>query len=618
MRSIAGIWPIGPKGTPAPTATAVAVALLHGGGNCPNPASDAQGSASPASGAPTSSHTGTGTTAPSMAPMSPTAPNTPRAPRLPPSPPLSTPAPSAAFLLRLDAPQDRQRLQELLETCHLVFEDSRRDAASLRRAGLSVPETYDDLRLMVHAVDESRSWFKLKTQEWQNGVRPLAEELLGARKLLPPKFIRKLGNDGHQREEQVRLHAHYLLVLYLEFRRRLENDFYSERLYRCADLPLVPIIQEMEARGAACDLPVALKLSGKLRAKQHRLFEMLEGKGLISARGEVLDDEKLRHLLYEKYKQPVTFRTDKGLPSVKRAALLAFGFPNVDAMAEARRIGDLLQHLRYLTTDRIHGEWHIAGAVSGRLYMRSPNLVGFPKVLRHLIIASPGHRLIIVDYCQMELHVLAGLSGDGRLIRLVRAGVDLHTATGAEIYNIPLAKVTEAQRKAGKATNFAIVYGQESQGLSETLGISEQRAMTLLFEHRKKFPRIWDWKKGKIEEARQKGGLLRTWKVGRRRCLPSVCGGKWSKSAERKLINHQVQSLAADIAKMRLIEIAKAVKGDAHPVLFAHDEYVIECREATAESVMRRVVEIAERQVEGFPVPLRVKAVVGESWAEKA
>jgi DNA polymerase-1 len=220
----------------------------------------------------------------------------------------------------------------------------------------------------------------------------------------------------------------------------------------------------------------------------------------------------------------------------------------------------------------------------------------------------------------MELRVLAALTRDPRLVTSIRNGVDLHAAMAASIFGVPVEDVTKEQRNGpGKTTNFAVVYGQTWHGLHEELGVTPGQAMNMLVAHQRLYPRVWAWRKHKLEEARRNGGLLRTWVVGRRRCLPSVCGGPAHivEEAERKLINHQVQSLAADIMKIRLRRIFDAVGATARVVLFAHDEVVLECPAALAAAVLRAVVAIAEKPVDAFCVPLKVSAVVGNSWADK-
>jgi DNA polymerase-1 len=247
--------------------------------------------------------------------------------------------------------------------------------------------------------------------------------------------------------------------------------------------------------------------------------------------------------------------------------------------------------------------------------MRKPNLVGLPRDLRRFIVPAPGHVLIILDYSQVELRVLAKLSNDAALVRAFRTDEDLHRKMAALIHGIPPEAVTKQQRDSeGKKTNFAVVYGQTPVGLAAALKVSPQAGLHMIKLHQKTYPRVWRWREEKLAEARAAGGLLRTW-LGRKRHLPSICHG--SSKAARRLINHQVQSVAADIAKSRLTQIVDAVRDRAWPVLFAHDEYVLECLPEHAADVLATAVGIAERDVKGFGVPLRVKSGMAQSWAEK-
>jgi DNA polymerase-1 len=530
--------------------------------------------------------------------LGPAAPVNPRRPR--------------AELLHLDVPAERGKLQDLLQTAAPIFEDSVRDISALLRADRTVPDHFDDLRIAVHEVDARRSWSS-DAGEWQNGVFALARDLLGDTALLPEKAIRKLNGDIFQRERQARLRADYLAALFAHFEPELTADEQARKLYDNVDLPLAPVVRMMQERGVGCNVEAAMGYAAALRREHHVELETL--KSSIANPEDVIDDTKLRKYLYEEVGFAPLVLTDKGLPSVSEAALTALRDPVVDRIVVVRHQHMLLQHLRYLVADRIHGEFHIAGSVSGRVYMRRPNLVGLPRELRRFIVAAPGRVLVIADYSQMELRVLAALAKDVALVRAFINGEDLHRKMAALIHGIPLDVVTDEQRNGeGKVTNFAVVYGQTEPGLAEALGVTVQEAARMLALHRLRYPRVWAWRREKLDQARAAEGLLRTW-LGRKRHLPSVCNG--SAEAARKLINHQVQSVAADIAKSRLRQAAEAVGDRAWPVLFAHDEFVFECLPAHADAVKATAVAIAERQVQGFCVPLKVKAIVGTSWADK-
>jgi DNA polymerase-1 len=470
---------------------------------------------------------------------------------------------------------------------------------------------------MVHAVDEQRS--RCNEGEWQNGVRALAREHCRDASLLPPKQLLKLADGDHyQRERQARLHADYLAWVHAKYSRELAADKKSSGLYRIIDLPLVPVIREMENQGVGCDLNTALKLATRLRTEKSALVDRL--RSFAPTPDDIFSEDRLRALLFDTHGFTPKYLTSRKQPSVSRNALLALKDARLDDVIEVRRLHMLLQHLRLLTDRRLHPRYHIAGSVSGRVYSRSPNIVGLPKDLRHLVVPRPGHVLVILDYQTMEMRILAALTKDRLLVNLIRDGVDLHRATAAAIYEIDISAVSKEQRnKTGKKVNFAIIYGQTYLGLSEELGISYGEANNMLVVHKQQHPGIHAWRNRTLEEARNSGGLLRTWIVGRRRCLPSINNSSsiYAEEAERKLINHQVQSLAADIVKIRLRRIADAVRGTAWPVLFAHDEVVLECPREHAKAVMAKAVAIAEKPIGAFCVPLKVDAAIGKSWADK-
>jgi DNA polymerase-1 len=392
----------------------------------------------------------------------------------------------------------------------------------------------------------------------------------------------------------VRLRAAFLAALFLIYRDEHEADPRAHTLYDKRDRPLVPVITTLEDAGVGCDRDGAIALTAAVRRGRFQALQELRPH--VKCPEDVLRDDVLRELLYTTWSLPVRCRTGRGLPSVGHAALAANRNDNrVLQIIAAREANVLLQQLRPLTTARrLHGELPIAGSVSGRIYMRNPNLVGLAKSLRHLIVPREGYRFIVFDYSQMELRVLAALTHDPRLVGHINSGVDLHRATAADLFNVAVGDVTPDQRKVGKAVNFGIPYGQTSHGLGEALGISLGKAENILVAHRRKYPQVWRWRKERINEAIANGGSLQTPLVGRRRTLPSVCGGdRWRRAeAERKLINHQVQSLAADIAKSRLRQIFEAFGCIAVPVLFAHDEIVLECPEHLAADLLPPCVRV--------------------------
>jgi len=526
-----------------------------------------------------------------------------------------SPASVIPTLLHLDVPRERARLADLLRESQPVFEDSKRDTAALERVDLQCPEHSDDLRLMVHSVDESRCDYDSESKGRNNDIFALARDLYRDTALLTPKLVRKIDeHDTFKREQQVVLRVKYLVTLYDRYAREQARDPHAAAVYQHLDLPMVPVFRDMEAVGVGCDDEAARWMAMKEDEDQTRDMEALAT--VVPRPHAVLNDNKLRTLVYSGWRfQPKHFSKNKK-PSVKDKALLALGDPRLTAIVRVRKRDRLLTALNQLAEPRLHSTFDLASAVTGRVYVRQPNLQGVPRTIRELIIPAEGCVFIILDYSQMELHVLAELSRDPRLVGAILAGRDLHTETAAVVYGVRRDDVTKDQRDVGKEVNFGVIYGETFRGLSEALGVSFSDAESYLQRHKRAFPGVEAWRKRTITQAIAAGGLVRS-RVGRRRYLPAVCSQRGRAKASRQLINFMVQSLAADIYKSRLRQIAEAVRGVAWPVLSVHDEIVLECARASADGVLREVVEIAQRPVRGFCVPLKVNAVIGKTWADK-
>jgi DNA polymerase-1 len=278
------------------------------------------------------------------------------------------------------------------------------------------------------------------------------------------------------------------------------------------------------------------------------------------------------------------------------------------------------------TTGRVHASFHQTVAATGRLSSSDPNLQNIPirtelgKAIREAFLADPGHLFLAADYSQIELRVLAHLSGDPALIEAFRRGMDIHTAVAAEVFGVPASEVTKEQRGTAKMVNFGIVYGVTAFGLARRLGAgtSTDRAARIIADYKARFARIDAFLDSCVEFARQHGYVETVLK--RRRAVPQVHSRNPQERAlgERVAINTVVQGSAADLIKVAMVDLHRALRAE-HPstrmLLQIHDELVFEVPEESIDAVQRVVVDRMTSAMQ-LAVPLIVETAVGRTWSE--
>ena len=277
-------------------------------------------------------------------------------------------------------------------------------------------------------------------------------------------------------------------------------------------------------------------------------------------------------------------------------------------------------------TVRVHTSFNQVGAATGRMSSNNPNLQNIPvrteegRRLRRAFIAEPGHVLLAADYSQVELRVLAHVAADERLIRAFQEGQDIHAITAAELFRVPLAEVNRSQRDLGKTINFATVYGSTAFGLSQRTEMSVAEAEEFLIRYFETYPKVEQW----VEDTRQavtRDGYVTTL-TGRKRPFPELQGGKLApqqrRAAERAAINAPVQGSAADILKIAMVRVERALKHQhlaGRMLLQVHDELVLEVPErefAQTASVVKQEME----QAFSLRVPLRADVETGLNWRD--
>jgi DNA polymerase-1 len=400
-------------------------------------------------------------------------------------------------------------------------------------------------------------------------------------------------------------------------------------LYQTIEQPLVVVLYRMERTGVLVD-------RGLLKAQSHELAArmlQLQAQAHAEAGGpfNVDSPKQLQEILFGKLGLPVLRKTPTGQPSTAEDVLeeLAVSFALPKLILEYRGVAklkstytDKLPEQIDEATGRIHTSYHQGVAATGRLSSSDPNLQNIPirtpegRRIRQAFVAPPQHSLVAADYSQIELRIMAHLSGDATLLKAFAEDRDVHQATAAEVFGIPLAQVSSDQRRSAKAINFGLIYGMSAFGLARQLGIGRgdaQRYVDLYFERYPGVKRYMDETRTQAREA----GYVET-VFGRRLYLPDIRSRNQAlrQYAERSAINAPMQGTAADIIKRAMIEVDGWLQNSRAParlIMQVHDELVLEVADEAIDDIVPRVRESMARAAE-LVVPLKVDIGIGRNW----
>jgi DNA polymerase-1 len=400
-------------------------------------------------------------------------------------------------------------------------------------------------------------------------------------------------------------------------------------VYETIEQPLVPVLYRMERAGVLVDRELLRIQSSELAA---RMLE-LQAQAHAEAGGpfNVDSPKQLQEILFGKLGIPVMRKTPTGQPSTAEDVLeeLAATYPLPKLILEYRGVAklkstytDKLPLQIDQATGRIHTSYHQAVAATGRLSSTDPNLQNIPirtkegRRIRQAFVAAPGHSLVAADYSQIELRIMAHLSGDASLLRAFAEDRDVHQATAAEVFSAPLDEVSADQRRSAKAINFGLMYGMSAFGLARQLGISRgdaQRYMDLYFE---RYPGVKRYMEETRRQARETGYVETVF--GRRLYLPEIQSRNQAlrQYAERSAINAPMQGTAADIIKRAMIEVDAWLQTSRLParlIMQVHDELVLEVADRAIDTIVGQLRKHMA-QAATLAVPLKVDVGIGLNW----
>jgi len=411
----------------------------------------------------------------------------------------------------------------------------------------------------------------------------------------------------------------------------IAGDDKLDFVYEKIELPTSGALLKMERNGVLIDAGLLAAQSQELGVKMNELEASAHEQA--GQPFNLNSPKQLGEILFDKLKLPVVKKTPSGVPSTGEEVLqkLAEDYPLPKTVLEYRGLAklkstyaDKLPRMVNPKTGRVHTNFAQAVAVTGRLASNEPNLQNIPirtpegRRIREAFIAPPGSRIVSADYSQIELRIMAHISGDASLLRAFENGEDVHRATASEIFDVTPLEVTGEQRRYAKVINFGLIYGMSAFGVASNLGIGRNAAQSYIDRYFQRYPGVARYMADTREQAREKGYVETVF--GRRLWLPEINSpnGPRRQAAERAAINAPMQGTAADIIKLSMIAVQdwlEKQKLEAKMILQVHDELLIEVPEKELTLVRDSLPELMGR-VASLKVPLTVEVGVGNNWDE--
>ncbi len=425
------------------------------------------------------------------------------------------------------------------------------------------------------------------------------------------------------------------LALILRLCDQLSQELRTQGLWRLAEqieFPLVEVLAQMESNGIAVDVAVLRELGEQFRAQQEQLRRQIYAEA--GTEFNIDSPKQLGEVLFEKLHLPVLKKTKTGYSTdVSVLSELAPSYPIAGLILEYRQLGKLLStyiealpELINPRTGRIHTTYNQAATSTGRLSSSNPNLQNIPvrgergrEIRRAFIAQYPDTVLMSADYSQIELRIMAYMSGDPGLVNAFKAGQDIHAATAAALFGVPVEQVTPEMRRAAKVVNFGIMYGLQPYGLAQRLGIPKSEAHRIIEQYFERYPGIRRYIEETLERARRLGYVETLY--GRRRYFPTITSKNQTvrAAAERAAINAPIQGSAADMMKLAMLAIHRRLRSErlrTMMLLQVHDELLFEVPERELPIVEELVRTEMQQALPLGDIPIVVEIGTGRNWDE--
>ena len=424
--------------------------------------------------------------------------------------------------------------------------------------------------------------------------------------------------------------ADITLRLHQVLRPQLAEVGKLQSVYEDIDLPLVPVLSRMEQRGTLINASTLRQHSQELAERMAELEK--DAHEVAGENFNLASPKQLQAIFYEKMGLPVIKKTPKGAPSTAEPVLqeLAHEHELPRLILEHRSLSklkstytDTLPELIHHRTGRVHTSYHQAVTATGRLSSSEPNLQNIPirseqgRRIRQAFIAEKGYKLLAADYSQIELRIMAHLSGDKGLLTAFENGEDIHKATAAEVFGVTLDDVSSDQRRSAKAINFGLIYGMSAFGLARQLDVGRKVAQQYIDRYFERYPGVLQYMDNIRKQAHDDGYVETLF--GRRLYLPEINARnkQLQQAAERTAINAPMQGTAADIIKLAMIDVESWLLAE-HPdtarmTMQVHDELIVEVKEDAVETIREGLIQRMSGAAK-LAVPLLVEAGVGDNW----
>ena len=524
---------------------------------------------------------------------------------------------------QLDRDACLKKLKPILEEKPIIGQHIKFDRNVLVNYDIHINSIENDTMMMSYVLDSTATRHNLDdmANHYLNLKTTTFEEVAGkgVKQLTFNKVNLDVASDYAAEDADITLQMYNTIGEHLKKQKTLQ------KVLKDIELPLIPVLSDMEQKGTVIDSDIlnlqSKNLGQRINGLEEQAFSMAGKEFNLSS------PKQLQEILFDEMNIPVIEKTPGGQPSTAESVLqeLAKQYELPQVILEHRTLSklkstytDRLPEQISEKTGRVHSTFHQAVTTTGRLSSSDPNLQNIPikteegRMIREAFVAPKGFDLISIDYSQIELRIMAHLSKDEGLITAFENGEDIHSATAKEVFG----SADDQDRRSAKAINFGLIYGMSAFGLGKALGVTRPEAADYIASYFGKYPGVKIYMDEMKAKAKDQGYVETAF--GRRLYLPGIHSGRTRMAAERAAINAPMQGTAADIMKLAMINMHDYIKGtgkDIHLILQVHDEVIVECPEKDTKTTLNALEQIMTDVTE-LSVPLVVESGVANNWGK--